>query len=154
MINRFVLLVIVLVTFSCTKDENSDIKEINYGTSFGECIGYCITTMIVDADSIKVIKGSWLNSVIPIKYSDPVKINEWIKLCGHFDKDSFFNMKEIYGCPDCADGGAEWLEIVLDNGEHHKVTFEYHNEPDELNEPVIILRDFMEQVIGCDYCDN
>ena len=37
--------------------------------------------------------------------------------------DSFFILEERIGCPDCADGGSEWIEILANN-KTYKVTFE------------------------------
>jgi len=56
---------------------------------------------------------------------------------------SFFKLPETIGCPDCADGGAEWLEIILLNGKKHKVTFEYRNEPTQLKNQIIKLREIL-----------
>jgi hypothetical protein len=40
-------------------------------------------------------------------------------------------LDSIFGCPDCADGGAEWIEInTIDK--KHKITFEFGKEPEEL----------------------
>jgi hypothetical protein len=38
-------------------------------------------------------------------------------------------MDTVIGCPDCADGGAEWLELGFEK-EVKRVTFEYMHEPD------------------------
>ena len=31
---------------------------------------------------------------------------------------SFNSLDSVYGCPDCADGGAEWLEIITPEWKH------------------------------------
>ena len=41
------------------------------------------------------------------------------------------------------------MEIELQNGEKHKVTFEYQNEPSELLSPVAKLRELLEALIPC-----
>ena len=54
-------------------------------------------------------------------------------------------MDEIIGCPDCADGGAEWIEIT--SGEtSHKVTFEYNKSPDVFKSYIEILRSKLEEI--------
>ena len=53
-------------------------------------------------------------------------------------------MPETIGCPDCADGGAEWIEIKLANGEKHKVTFEYMNAPSAFKNYISGLRGLLE----------
>ena len=46
----------------------------------------------------------------------------------------------MYGCPDCADGGSEWVEITHE-GITKRVTFEAYNSIPENNELVIQLRE-------------
>ena len=55
----------------------------------------------------------------------------------HFDK--FIKLDNVLGCPDCADGGGEWVEIKR-NGRTYKVTFEYGNEPKDLSNIIGLLR--------------
>lgn len=55
----------------------------------------------------------------------------------------FLALPTTIGCPDCADGGAEWLEIELKNGIKHKVTFEYNNEPSLLKDYILKLREML-----------
>ena len=49
-------------------------------------------------------------------------------LMQQFDYATFDGLNAVLGCPDCADGGAEYLELVRD-GKSDRVTFEYGNEP-------------------------
>jgi hypothetical protein len=35
----------------------------------------------------------------------------------------FLNCLNVIGCPDCADGGGEWIEVSV-AGESHRVTFD------------------------------
>ena len=56
----------------------------------------------------------------------------------------FRNLEEVIGCPDCADGGAEWIEITTKDL-NHKVTFEYNNEPEEMQDYIEILREFIKK---------
>jgi hypothetical protein len=55
----------------------------------------------------------------------------------------FFELPQTIGCPDCTDGGAEWLEIELADGRTHKLIYEYGNEPALLKNSVAILRKLM-----------
>lgn len=53
------------------------------------------------------------------------------KITSQIDQESFKKLKSTYGCPDCADGGAEWVEIKVGMNTK-RVTFEYGNPPEEL----------------------
>ena len=56
------------------------------------------------------------------------------------DYELFKKLNEIVGCPDCADGGAEWIEIIKGDSKH-KVTFECGKAPKEIDSLVTVLRE-------------
>jgi hypothetical protein len=61
------------------------------------------------------------------------------------DQIGFVNLPKTIGCPDCADGGAEWIEIISGSGgKSQKVTFEYMNEPAKLKDLASGLRTILE----------
>ena len=39
---------------------------------------------------------------------------DWDNLLELLDTEKFYALSEVIGCPDCADGGAEWIEIVTE----------------------------------------
>ena len=51
-------------------------------------------------------------------------------------------------CPDCADGGAEWVELGFEN-KVKRVTFEYMKEPEELKTLIPSLRELMAGFNDC-----
>lgn len=55
--------------------------------------------------------------------------SQWETLVKNIDYNTFRKLPAVVGCPDCADGGAEWLEVRLTDGTLHKVTYEYGIEP-------------------------
>jgi hypothetical protein len=55
------------------------------------------------------------------------------------DFELFMNLDSIIGCPDCADGGAEWFEIAT-NDTIKRVTIEYGDSLDGLNNYIDLLR--------------
>ena len=64
------------------------------------------------------------------------------------DLDTFLEMQETIGCPDCADGGAEWLELGFEDLVK-RVTFEYGNEPGEFENIIPALRELMNGFNDC-----
>ncbi len=60
----------------------------------------------------------------------------------------FFQLDEIIGCPDCADGGAEWIEIRTIE-KTQKVTFGYMNEPSVVNNYIDELRAILSNIDSC-----
>jgi hypothetical protein len=79
------------------------------------------------------------NAISPEEYED---------LAGLIDTEAFFRLPETIGCPDCADGGAEWLEI-RNGSKVHKVTFEYMNEPEMLRDAAATLRVIIDDFEDC-----
>lgn len=139
-----ILLFFLIVLCSCTKNENSDsLVQIKYGTSFGECIGYCKKDLTLKSGTVFYKHYGWVNTVEPITYSDILEENIWSYLKEKLDIASFMALPTTIGCPDCADGGAEWIEIELVNGDKHKVTFEYYNEPNAVKNYISELREMM-----------
>ena len=132
-----------LLMFSCTGELDKRIQRVNYGTLFGECVGFCRKQISVTADSIHFTAfcDACMSPVTVRKDSlCPVNKVQWDSLRSRIPVNTFNVLPEVIGCPDCADGGAEWLELILMNGEKHKVTFEYHKEPGELTQYLPILR--------------
>jgi hypothetical protein len=141
MIRNFLNKALLILSFvgmisSCSNEINSNIAEIKYGTSFGECIGYCKRQITVKADSVKYNCSSWDASVLPVTYNEKLTAQAWDSIRTSINVKSFLGLQEVIGCPDCADGGAEWLQLKMNNGDVHKVTFEYRNEPQVLKTQV------------------
>ena len=49
---------------------------------------------------------------------------EFQELLGAVDMQALQALPNVLGCPDCADGGAEWIEVEIGNT-LKRVTFEY-----------------------------
>ncbi|NOQ24689.1 MAG: hypothetical protein GQ564_04935 [Bacteroidales bacterium] len=149
-----IIIISIQLFFSCDVDENiltydSEIVSIGYGTSFGECIGYCNRNLEIIGTDIKFkASGQTVTGKLPdIVITDEISIEDWEKLVNTFDIFIFRNMEEVIGCPDCADGGAEWIEIKTDEISH-KIVFEYNNEPEEFKNYIEKLRELLEQFEG------
>ena len=135
---------IVLVStflYSCRSEFfGVNIETVKYGTSFNECVGYCKHEIEVKSGDVTYNYTSWIDSLKPISATENLSVQTWDSIRNNLNVNSFFQLNEVIGCPDCADGGAEWLEIFLNNGESHKVTFEHNNEPKELKQYIPTLR--------------
>jgi|GEM_PF-209761 len=122
---------------------NGQIAQIKYGTSFGMCVGYCKRTVVLKPDLVTYSCSGWDAAIQPVTRSESLTGADWDAVKLNFNTSGFFELPATIGCPDCADGGAEWLEIELANGVSHKVTFEYNNEPILLKNKVGKLREML-----------
>lgn len=103
--------------------------------------GYCITELRVDSVSITLTEDSHTAELPTRVRTLPLERSEWVRLQTLVDTAAVRRLEGVHGCPDCADGGAEWIEI--DGGEPVRVTFEYGAELagiDELQQAIRDLR--------------
>jgi hypothetical protein len=142
--------ILLLLLYSCEADEdmltyNSEIVSIGYGTSKGD-IGYCNRNLeIIGTDIIFKASGQTVTGNLPeIEISGNISIEDWEALVNKIDVLIFRNMEEVIGCPDCDDGGSEWIEITT-NDIIHKVVFEFENEPEEVKSYIDDLRELIEE---------
>ena len=102
--------------FGC--EDNYEKVEINdiaikTGIFFGFCNGYCKSEVGIVNRDVVFIASSWSNPSYPdTMLNGNISIQEWDSLIESVDMDSFLSLDDIIGCPDCADGGGEWIEII------------------------------------------
>lgn len=131
----------ILVSCSATKStQKKEISEIRWGSSFGMCRGYCYTEYQYTPDSTRLIRKGWDTTAYP-KTLEVFSLNpgEWQELKGSINLSAFDSLPERIGCPDCADGGAEWLEIITTEGSK-KITYEYGQVPEGLEQILQLIR--------------
>ena len=111
------------------------------GESFGECLGYCRHELTLEQNSLVMISSGWeISGQIPDKKTvGRLDSEQRSALLGLLDLAAFERLEEQYGCPDCADGGAEWLEIER-QGHTKRVTFEYGFPPSSIETIADTLR--------------
>ena len=92
-------------------------------TSFGFCLGYCRATLVVTANGMTFVEESPRGGLPPVQRTAEVSASEWRLLTEGVNRAAFEVLPATVGCPDCADGGAESLE-VLSRDWQEGVTFE------------------------------
>ena len=115
---------------------------INSGTSFGECWGYCINELeLQDIYANFQVSGWWEEDpdFPTLIHEDIISQSALETIVNSFDFDEYIQLDGVYGCPDCADGGSEWIEITHD-GITKRVTFEAYDSIPGHDELVIQLR--------------
>ena len=121
-------------------------QEISYvitGTSFGECLGYCLTQLQINSEQESYRLYGWDEDdeiYLPVEIEDSTDTEIWQNLNESLDLELFMGLDDTIGCPDCADGGSEWFEIMVDDMVKH-VTIEYGASIDGLDDFINTLRD-------------
>ena len=93
--------------------------SIKTGTFFGHCGGYCTQDFVITRDKIIYTQianpiggGQYPKGFKPvIKQEIPIKPEKWADLLRVNAYGEFQKLPNTIGCPDCADGGAEWIEV-------------------------------------------
>lgn len=146
----FITLTVSLL-FACGTSKNTtattsdtQIISIVHGTSFGHCRGYCIRELVLRNGNAVFAKTSRDEAQFPTEKKDVAFSKaEWEKLLSEVKIDDFFKLNDTYGCPDCADGGAEFIEISTSKGTK-RVTIEYRADQPELGKLLAALRKIRE----------
>lgn len=108
---------------------------IAHGASFGHCRGYCNKELSISKDSVAYVQKMNGDQPETKRNVKAISKEEYTKVVKQFDFRSFYLLDSVIGCPDCADGGAEWIEVK--SGKNKKrVTFEYNKAPEQLKASV------------------
>lgn len=108
---------------------------IAYGKSFGMCSGYCMHEIAHSAGMSRTTSTAWgdQNENPPKIFCEQVPESLYTELLNLIDLKKFYNLSNRFGCPDCSDGGAAWIEISH-SGRIHRVNYEYGKPPDLLRD--------------------
>jgi hypothetical protein len=138
-------LIVTLVFFSRCQtiglsSPKNTIEIITYGTSFGHCVGLnCNKTYTISKEEIAFTKKGNGDTRDSLVRRAAIETEQWDNLINAVNDANISNLPVRIGCPDCADGGSEWLEIN-EKGSIKRITFEYGRTPDELKSVVKILK--------------
>lgn len=124
----FICFLIATVFTSCSVQEEVIQKEeillIKHGYTFGRCVGYCNKETTYSQAQVRHVQYNRDTLNNPPKISEKKILAEDFKaLCTSVDLNAFLQLEERIGCPDCADQGAEYVEIVTSK-QTKRVTFE------------------------------
>ncbi|MBI3363730.1 MAG: hypothetical protein HY033_02355 [Ignavibacteriae bacterium] len=126
-ISVIALAAIALFSFACT-DNNSPVLPteslvVRHGTSFGMCHRYCIKQIEIAGSAVTYVQKSWINDphFPEVRKIEEIPFDERKAIVRAVSFPALAKLDTVIGCPDCADGGSEWIEII-DRGYHKKVT--------------------------------
>ncbi len=156
--NRLIQLCVIVtccfILIRCDKqtlnpeNKENNILTVSYGTSFGFCVGYCVRKIEITQDLVEFTKSGSGQMFSDVSCTLAFDHYDYTNLTNKINIEDFLGLQEIIGCPDCADGGAEWIKITTVN-KTHKVTFEYMNEPVEVKDYIGEFRMIFEGFNDC-----
>jgi hypothetical protein len=86
-------------------------QVVSHGTSFGMCAGYCIGEMVVNGTTVTLTERGHRGELPTRTRNLEITTAEWERIAGLATPDRLRPVAGVHGCPDCADGGAEWIEV-------------------------------------------
>ena len=125
---------------------------IRFGTSFGFCGGYCESEIRVEPGKLSFTASGTRQNLPEIKAEIDLPDSSWKALLTAFDSATFHGLDSVLGCPDCADGGKEWIEIQ-GAGSARKVAYEARKSLPGLEEFQLRLRSLVVRGWDASLCD-
>lgn len=124
-----------------------------YGTSFGECQGPCYQEVLVNekGEVEFLVRYNGLEESSQFNTFMPDEVQQSIE--NEFSLSNLQSLDDVIGCPDCADGGAEWLELRRAGQSVKKVTFEFGKAPKEIEKVVDLLR-MQKELLSANFLQN
>lgn len=121
----YLITIVILCLFSCEEEETGNVISISSGTSFGECMGYCVRTLEIENLSLTYTVSGYDPVNYPVlSVESTLSGGEWNTIAALVDFKELQSYEDVIGCPDCADGGAEWVQVETSEG-LKKITFDY-----------------------------
>jgi hypothetical protein len=109
------------------------IVAVKGGTKFGFCMIDCNEEVTIENTKAQFILSSNDRSKYPDKKREgKLTGQEWESLLQLVDNRALMALPKIIGCPDCGDGGAEWVEVVFDDGTSKRIVYEYNDQPQQI----------------------
>ncbi len=144
----------IIMSSGCQKTSVQSVNDsliIRTGTSFGMCVGdKCRKDYVLNGTSATLTQsGSGRGNPIPAKTCQKqLSANDWNALKAAVDFSTFNQQPDVIGCPDCADGGAEYIELEQGDSKH-RVTFPYGQTIAGFESLVTTLRQQRNQFDSC-----
>ena len=149
-----VFLLLLVTLGRCTQNNaipaeaSADALVIRTGTSFGFCVGYCQKEYVFTETGVTLTQTS-RSPTQPVKTCQATLSQAaWNALKAAANVTLFSKQPETLGCPDCADGGAEYIELQTGD-QKHRVTFEFGKTIPGLEPLVNALRNQRNQFTEC-----
>jgi hypothetical protein len=106
---------------------------VGAGWSFGFCLGYCNADVAIEGDDV-IVTGRDRDSEEPLYvHRGTLTAEGRARLDAAAASLAGVALDPVYGCPDCADGGAAWVEIFREDV-IERVEMEFGSPPEVLSE--------------------
>lgn len=120
---------------ACAPGNQQPVTAIRSGTSFGHCAGYCTDQLDVAGRRAHYERTAWRGpnetTPPPQRFDFDLAPTTWEELAQLAAHAQIAALDSVIGCPDCADGGKEWIELTV-GGVTKRVAFGFGEYPASL----------------------
>lgn len=144
----------IALLLSCNKDEGIEINAGNFlifGHFYGECIGEgCVETFkLTDRGLFEDIVDDYSGERLEFVALESKLFDEVKELEDYFPVQLLSERKEVFGCPDCADGGGLFIQYSSYGVQHRwridqikdNVPSYLHDFMDRVNEKIALIHE-------------
>ena len=132
--------------------ENVDVRIQRWFWSFGECIGACAGEVRIQPGAEALTIRLWLyDHEGETLFSEGGEITNEGLVAWEAAWDglsSLAPLEEIYGCPDCDDGGAAGLEVTED-GNVKFIAYHFEDVPAEMERVDLFYKGIRQSILSC-----
>lgn len=123
----------------------SDVSFVEWTSSFGFCPpeSYCTTRLRVTGRQAVVTRESRVSPTV--RAETQLSVAEAEAIADAAARARFDGLPPVIGCPDCADGGAEMLTVMVEDQER-TVTFEFESRLDAMEPLLSQMRSLVERL--------
>ncbi|CAF1504123.1 unnamed protein product [Rotaria sordida] len=145
------LCIVSLLTVVYSQFETKNVRSISSGLSFGRCRGHCQQSINITSSPPELVASKQPNfpqeSYPPVQRQFPFSSTQWEQLVSLLDLETFTALDDRIGCPGCADGGIEWIQVDWADATK-RVTFESGQLFKGLEGLVVNLRQMREEYVA------
>ena len=121
---------------------------VGAGWSFGMCAGFCVADLVIDGDRLVLTGAGHRPEEALFENEGALTPEGRARIDDALDALGDTPLEPVYGCPDCADGGAAYLSIVRD-GVASRHEMEFGDPPAELAELDAIAKSLIDALQQC-----
>ena len=143
-IAHFCLLMVCTLALADPVAPARNVASFAYGTSYGECMGYCVQELRISGDGVEFLAWGWYPGKADARGSIPMhkleEVHSSLVLSSSETEElwrlvwsvKYTDLPARLGCPDCNDGGAEWFAFTTSDHQTKRIEFEKSNAPPAL----------------------
>ncbi len=124
-----------------------DMALLSAGKSFGECWGPCLWELAVSGMALHLVVSNW-DETTEADTTATLTADGEADLCSAVTSLVGTTLDEIYGCPDCADGGASFATLSRE-GTESEHTWEYQQAPWDLVPLDALINEMLDAMGTC-----